>query len=209
MRTAKRPIWSIWTRPRQTISLIVNEDPEYGVLAITVFSGISLTFMDMFLGAKDREIVLVVVLPLIMIAGPVRGLLSLYVGGWLLLLVGRRLGGSASPGELRAAIAWSNVPVAASCLGWFLLLAIFRDELFRSRLEQGGTLGYLSGGVVTAEAVLILWGYLILAVCLSTVQRFSLWKSIINLGVTALILWLPFWCFIAFYLVLDNGGSGG
>lgn len=173
---AQHPVRSIWLRPRSTIRQIVDNDPEYGVFALTALSGAALASLDVVGRWVAGEIPLAVVVVFILIAGPVREFAALYIGGWLLLTVGRWLGGSASSPEVRTAIAWSNFPLLAGVAGVLLLSVL------------DATSGYMD---ILAEVVfllLFLWSLLMLAYCLSAVMRFSLLRSVASMAAAGLLL---------------------
>lgn len=178
-------------QPRATIRRIVGSDPEYGIFVLTAFAGMSLAFIDLVSRSSEREIPLLTALAAILLGGPVRAFVNLYIGGWLLSWIGRWLGGTAAPAEVRAAIAWSNLPVALGCLGILVVVGMGGEGL----LERGFAIEASEGlssrvldAVIWIERFLFVWGYLFLALCLAAVQGFSIWKSIMSMvGVWALI----------------------
>lgn len=199
---ARHPALAIWMRPRETLRRIADHDPDYGVFALTILAGAALASLDVARRGETLDMPLAVLVVLVFIAGAVRGLATLYIEGWLLLVVGRWLGGSATGAEVRLAIAWSNLPLVFGVVGWWLLLAVLgMGSIPDSSLE-----------ILLPAVVLMpfLWSVVLLVVGLGTVQRFSLWRAVMSMaGATLLLLatfaalvligWAPFY-------MLFNGG---
>lgn len=178
MSASTLPIRTIWVRPRATILRIVDNDPEYGVFLLTVLSGSLLGVLEMFGRMQSDEPALTVfMLVMAALGGAVKGFFVLYVGAWLLASVSGVAGGSAPSVEVRAAIAWSNAPLA---VGASVLLV----------LGGGGLLLDLGSGFFNALAVffslLLVWSYALLVYCLAAVQNFSPRRSaLVVLGIGA------------------------
>jgi hypothetical protein len=136
------PFLTIWTRPRATIRKIVETDPTRQVLLLAgtwyvVATLLAQRWLEVvpvkdlqpriyFLSALfvqwlvalcnptgvwpswEAEIVTFVVL------GAVLGIVLLYVFGAILKWTGRLLGGTATAIEVRAAIAWGQIPLIAA-----------------------------------------------------------------------------------------------
>lgn len=135
----RKPWLTIWSAPRKTIRAIVDSDPTRHVLLLAAIAGVA--------GALNRSsndngignilptwgVVLVVV-----VLGPLGGLLSLYVGGAILRWIGSRLGGRASSEEVRAAIAWSALPRIAVLVLWLPYLTLYGTEVFIGSCHHPG-----------------------------------------------------------------------
>jgi len=110
--------------------------------------------------------------------GFVCGIAFLYVMGALLRWTDNRLGGSGEGTAVRAAIAYSLVPLILS----EALLALYyfmgekpAQKLFASALELVG-------------ASLVIWSLPIFFVCLAEVHKFSIWKALGCAGVSLAVL---------------------
>lgn len=165
------PITHIWLHPRETIRHVAGHDPEYGVLPLTLLAGASSASLELMTGAGDMGPGPAV--SALLFAGPLWGLAALYVGGWLLALVGGGLGGRAAAVDIRAAIAWSNVPVIFGAAVAWLVLALVPGGL--AMLPQAVLLGSM------------VWGYGILAASLAAVQHFSLRRAIGSMAAVAVL----------------------
>jgi hypothetical protein len=201
MTDIAHPIKTIWLQPRSTLRRIVANDPEYGVLLLTVLAGALLAPIEATarLGEQDSPVVLIFTLAAV--AGAVKGLFALYVGGWMLSLASRWFGGSASSVDVRAAIAWSNAPLAAGCAVWWILVAL------GSATEFGEPFTLFAEGVLLAA---LAWSYAMLAAFLAAVQHFSLRKAVLILaGLWAslgTLMWVTAWIGISGFTSIFRSG---
>jgi Yip1 domain len=197
------PFLTIWTRPRATIRAIVNTDPHRHIVPLAILGGIVQTLDRASQRNAGDKLPFAAILGMAMLLGPVGGLLSLFVGGWFLGLTGRSLGGRARPEQLRAAIAWSFVPVLATIPIWIIQLGFFGRELFTREtptLDANPTLGLVLLATGMLEAALGLWSFVILLKGVGEVQGFSAWKALISLVLIGLAIILL--VFVPIVLVL-------
>lgn len=92
------------TRPRETMRYLLEHDPQRQVHTLAMAGGMASELMSSMLLADGHFS------GGAMLLGAIGGLLSLYVYGFLLTWCGRLLGGRGSGKEVRAALAWANVP---------------------------------------------------------------------------------------------------
>jgi len=188
------PWLSIWTKPRATIRQIVTHDPNRLVLLLGAVSGFSQALDRAAIRGVGDEMALPLVFLVAAIGGGIGGIVALYLGGWLLRWTGGWIGGNASLVHLRAAIAWSSVPVIWALLLWVPELAILGDELFRTempRLESSTGLALLFLGFTAVELVIAAWSVVVFLKCLAEVQGFSAWKALGNTLLAVLVIALP------------------
>ena len=62
--------------------------------------------------------------------GPLVGLISLYVGAWFVAVTGRVFGCRAESRDVRAALAWSSVPLLATGPIYLIRIAFLGREMF-------------------------------------------------------------------------------
>jgi hypothetical protein len=179
--SVENPFLTIWTRPRATIRGILNKNPSLHVTSIAAIGGIldSLSrATQQYLG--DR-LSLPTILLIALAVGPVIGLIWLYVGAFPVGLTGRWLGGRAGPEEIRAAIAWSLVPVLATIPVWIIQLALVGREMFTSLtpvLDSKPLLNLLLMATAPLEIGLAIWSFVILLKAVGEAQRFSAGKAL-------------------------------
>lgn len=188
---ALNPWMSIWTRPRATIQYIVNTDPRRGVLLLTATYGFFLLIDRADLSNLGDRLAWPFIALIAAIIGPFAGIAILYIGGALLRWTGNWMGGRASTQNVRAAMAWSNVPIIWSLALWIPALALFGQELFTTRTPLTDaapwlTLAMTGFGVIQIAAGI--WSIVVFLKCLGQVQGFSAWKALGNAILTVLVL---------------------
>ena len=160
------PWLTIWTAPRATMRRILDTDPTRRVLLLAMLGGFAQGLGRFSMKDGGDALSLPVIFLVCAVMGPLFGLLSLYTGGALLFWSGRWIGGRAPAAHVRAALAWSNVPLI-----WALLLSIPGIILFGNTAVWGFAL---------IEAVVGIWALVIFLICLSEAQQFSIWKTLGN-----------------------------
>lgn len=105
------PWVSIWTTPRATIQHIVDTDPERWVMVLAAISGFAQVLDRASMRNLGDKMEWPAILLVAAIAGPITGIISLSLGGALIRWSGSWIGGNASSQNIRAAIAWSSVPI--------------------------------------------------------------------------------------------------
>ncbi|HEX9107654.1 MAG TPA: hypothetical protein VF832_10510, partial [Longimicrobiales bacterium] len=122
---------TIWLEPRATIRRIVLRDPTYRVLPLAAAGGITQVLSS---AARGREANLSPggILLTALIAGPIFGIVALYLTAWLTRLTGGWwLHGRAGSGELRTALGWASLAHVLALPLWLLATALFGAALFR------------------------------------------------------------------------------
>lgn len=173
------PWLAIWIDPRATIREIAATNPRRGMHGIAAAAG-ALGFLAASLLARAHMSVLFspkVVMVGTIAAAPV-GIALLYVEAFLYLVIGWALGGSAAIAQVRAAVAWSWVPLIWLCLIAVPILRLAR--VFRVVFESGQiALVHTQAGQFLAAITWIVfaWGFVISAKCIAEVHGFSAWKG--------------------------------
>ena len=174
------PFLSIWTQPRATIRRIVDSDPTRNVLALAAIGPAMSSLVSQWSAAMNGSANQSVLWPLFVAfnvaiqAG--LGILFLYISSVVFKWSGSLLGGVASRVEVRAALAWSQVPTIA--IEIVLLLALFAGvpipKMLPGQLPQIDPAFYK---VMVVVGVLGIWGLFINLKCLGEVHRFSAWRA--------------------------------
>lgn len=188
------PWFSMWIRPRETIQQIVDANPERLVLFLAAITGISESLDRSSMQSLGDKMELAGILTIAFVAGPFLGILKLYLGGALLRWTGGWIGGHGSPQHIRAAMAWSNVPVIWSMILWIPLFTLFGSQLFTSDvtgLEDSLYMMYIFIGLGVLGFVIGVWAFVVFLKCLGQVQGFSAWRALGNVLLALLIIVLP------------------
>jgi hypothetical protein len=193
------PWITIWTKPRQTISHIIGQNPNRSLWALaTIYGFCSLINMaqSMILGTAMN---LWGILLLTLILAPFWGYINFSVWSWVVYLVGKCLKGSGRFVDVRAAYAWSSVPLAVNIPLWLLMVALFGHQLFLELPDSHllpNSLVILLFFILIVRMGLSVWSLVIYLNGLAEVQQFTILRAIVNvvlagilLGIVMFILW--------------------
>lgn len=189
--------FTIWTEPRATIRRIVSRDPKYWVVGLAVLSGSS-AMVSPLQDTSDTPISLLATLVIAATIGPLVALATLWIGAWMVRRLGHAfLDGTASPEEMRAALAWANLPQVAMLPVGLLCAALFGPGV---HVRDVDSIPPLVIPFVLLALVATVWGTWIAANTTAEVQGYrSAWKGFWNLCLPLAIL---FGIVIAFGIVL-------
>ncbi len=188
------PWISMWVEPRETIQQIISSNPTRTVLLLAALSGFGSALDKASIKSMGDTFELPIIFSIAAIAGPIGGILSLYLGGALVRWTGTWIGGVASSQNIRAALAWSSVPLIWALLIWIPELALIGDELFTSetpRMDASDTLLLAFLGLSLIELVIAIWTLVVLLKSLGQVQGFSAWRALGNLLLSVLVIAVP------------------
>jgi hypothetical protein len=184
------PFLTIWTEPRATIRRIVETNPTRNVIALGAIGPAVGALANQWSKALDENANLSVLWPIEVVFtvafAAVLGVVSLFISGAILKWSGGLLGGVASRVEVRAALAWTQVPAIAAEI--ILLLAVLQGIAIphpaaASMLQIDPA--FYKVGIV--EGVLAIWGSIVGVYCLAEVHRFSAWRAFCSTLIPALI----------------------
>lgn len=195
------PWFTMWYRPRETIRKIIEYNPKYLVIVLMMIGGFSNILDHASAKSLGDSIGLPIIFISALIIGSLFGIVSLYIYSAVLKWTGKWIGGKATSEYLRTAIAWSYVPVVWSLIFWIPQLVLYGEELFTSitpRIDSN-PLPLILFGVV--ELIIAIWAFIVFINSLSEVQKFSVWKALLNLLLSILVLLIPlfFILFAMFY----------
>src|SRR3954454_13583425 len=126
--SVENPFLTVWTRPRATIRAIVDIDPTYRVIPLAMAAGVVQALDRAAQRNAGDKLPLAGILVMAFALGPIFGVAVLYIGTALLSWSGRMLGGRAESEEVRAALAWGQVPALASIPIWLIQLGLIGRE---------------------------------------------------------------------------------
>ena len=186
------PFFTIWTEPRATIRRIVDTDPTRNVIALVAIGPALNALASQWSKAIGNNANLSVLWPLWVVVSvaiqAVLGVLFLYIFGVIFKWSGSLLGGLASRVEVRAAIAWSQVPAIAAEI--VLLIAVLMGIPMPTPGATPGMLPQIDPAfykVLVIEVVLGFWGFIVSLKCIGEVHRFSAWRAFVAILIPPLI----------------------
>ena len=190
-----RPWRSIWTRPRATIQRIVETEPERHVMLLAALTGVVQTCMDASNRNLGDRVGPGAILGLVLVLGPVVGVISVYLWAALLRWTGRWIGGQGSTVTLRAALAWASVPMITAGVLLIPVVLIAGKEFFTEEtplLDQRPTLALVLLPLILAQIVAAFWTVVAMCKTIGQVQGFSAWKALGNSALAGLVVAAPF-----------------
>ncbi len=188
------PWVSMWTKPRATIQQIVDTNPERLVMTLAAISGFAQVLDRASMRSLGDKLEWPAIFLIAAIAGPIGGIISLYIASALIRWTGTWIGGNASSQNIRAALVWSNVPIIWALILWIPELALFGQELFTSEtptIDATPSLAFLMLGFAAIEISIAIWTIVVLLKCLGQVQSFSAWKALGNVVLAGLVVIVP------------------
>ena len=171
------PFVSIWTRPRETVRRLVDEDPARDVVILAILGGVAQVVLEIIVAdpAQRASLTLGQAVVAAGIMGPTVGLLTVYVGAALTAWSGRWIGGHATMQELRTAFGYANVPVIAGVIPLLILAALIGG------LPTGDSSPAVYGILILLALVFRIWAFVLLLKGIGELQGFSAWKAWGNL----------------------------
>jgi hypothetical protein len=186
------PFYTMWTEPRATIRRIVDTDPTRNVIALVAIGPALNALASQWSKAIGNNANLSVLWPLWVVVSvaiqAALGVLFLYIFGVIFKWSGSLLGGVASRVEVRAAIAWSQVPAIAAEI--VLLIAVLMGIPMPTPAATPGMLPQIDPAfykVLVIEVVLGFWGFIVSLKCIGEVHRFSAWRAFVAILIPPLI----------------------
>ena len=195
MNPNKSPWITIWTKPQETIRAIVSENPKRSIWILAwIYGFLSLVngFQSFSLGTASHFLILLLVA---VILAPFWGMVLFGVWSWVVLWVGKILGGQGTFLSVRAAFAWSCVPLMLNVGLWLFVIFLFGSSMFQMMQPQEGVVMVLFL-VFLAKIAMLVWALVIYINGLAEVQQFSIAKAIGNIvlswlaiAVVVLLIW--------------------
>jgi len=181
---------TIWSSPRATIRRIVDTDPTRNVIALAAVGPAIGALAGQWSKALGNAANLSVLWPVwVAVSVAIQaalGVLMLFVMGAVFKWSGSLLGGVASRVEVRAALAWSQVPAIAAEI--VLLIAVLMGVPMPH--ADPGTLPQIDPAfykVMVVEGLLGIWGLVVSLKCMGEVHRFSAWRALVAILIPPLI----------------------
>ena len=189
------PFFTIWTEPRATIRQIVDTDPTRNVIALAAIGPALNALSVQWSRALSNNANLSVLWPLWVVAivaiQAVIGVVLLFIFGAVFKWSGGLLGGVATRVEVRAAIAWTQVPTIAADI--VLLIAVLMGVPLPT--PTPGAFPHIDPAfykILLAQGVLGIWCFVVSLKCIGEVHRFSAWRALGAVLITALIMVIVF-----------------
>jgi hypothetical protein len=204
----KSPWVTMLFSPRATIRHIIDTGRGGEVSLLVVLSGVVFGLARMADRSAGEKEDLSTIIIFSAILGPILNSLMFVIGSALLRGTGSWLGGRASTPEIRAAMAWSTVPVIYGLPLWVVMIALMGRELFMKAYPSTESNAMLA---ITLTVLMVLflglevWMVVLFLASLSEVQGFSVWKALANTMLVLLAVLIPL-AGLFFLMVKGLGG---
>jgi hypothetical protein len=199
--TKFNPWLEILYRPRTTIRRIIQLDPKRGVYLLAGMAGYAQFLDNAMEQTLGNNMGLLAILGLGLLVGPIAGIISLAVSTFVVGFVARRLGGAAESEDTMAALAWAQVPAVVTLALAAIQILIFGGDIFKSEIpliETNPALAIIFIPIAAAGILILLWQLILTVLTVAEANRFSIWRSIATLLISALVVVVPFAvCFLA------------
>ena len=196
------PWITIWTRPRATIRQVVETNVNYRVVFLAMLAGALSRLESRWAqvpgtpGSAAFPMLVVVSV----VVGAIAGIIGLYINGVLLKWSGAVLGGIGTYAEVRAALAWAEVPViVAVSIGIISILIGTGGPM----MPYGGSGAESSLSVSLLHAIFGIWSFILVLKCVGEVHRFSAWRALAAIVLIAVAIVI-----VLAILLLLAGGVG-
>jgi hypothetical protein len=187
----KSPWCRMWTSPRKTIRSIVSANPSMQLLPLSIVYGFPIMihmagFLNMGASFNIWGTLLISLL-----LSPIVGFIGISFTSIIVYWAGKLVKGRSRYKELRCAVAWSNVPNVVTCVAWVLLAIFVGGALFTPGFySEGMALPAITTLLFGLQAIAAVWAFVLFLIALSAVQRFSIWRAIVNVLIPFVLLFL-------------------
>lgn len=199
-----RPWISILTHPRQTIQKIISYNPNYLLLMLSFIYGFPWILnlaQTASLGRTYPQ--MQIIIAGLLLAIPI-GYIAFSFFSFLYLWLGKLIQGRGTFLTIRSAVAWSNIPNAISIAIWIVFMMLFRNSLFNDATANAPGFSNYAMVAFIIQLICSIWAFWILLHTLSYVQKFSLWKALLNIVLVFLACFILTFALSFIYLFIKN-----
>lgn len=179
----KNPWIEIWSKPRETIRDIIQHNPSYNIFILSAIYGFpALLSLAQYL-LLGKVFTLLPILILSAILAPIWGYIFFSFISFIIYQVGKWIGGIGKYKEVRAVLAWSNLPMIVNVIAWLVIIGIFGILLFQGlgdKIQLSRWEIFLVLFLLLAQLIALIFSIVLFFRMLSEVQAFSIWKAILN-----------------------------
>ncbi len=185
------PWKEIWIRPRAAIRGVIESNPNralWFLASIYGFDSLMNSCQKLGLGYTYNQYAIFLFSAVFSFLW---GYLVFAIWSGALYLTGKIFKGEGTFSTIRAAYAWSCVPLAGNIPLWILLAALFGPQLFTSSLTSGALTNqqvFVLFLCIIGRLTFVIWSLVIFFNALAEVQRYSILKAILNTLCAALFL---------------------
>jgi len=197
------PWFKIWTSPKNTLLEIVNFNPKYKFTVLCFIYGLVWCFsLAQTLSLGHYYGVEIITILSLLIAVPI-GYIFMNISSSFFWLAGKIFGGKGDFMNIRAAVAWANVPTILTILGWFYSIFAYGPLTFIQKVTPAEIGMPFLNVFFVIQFVAGIWSLVILIAGIAQVQSFSNWRSLGSVIIVSCI-WLLVTILLVYGLVLAD-----
>ena len=179
------PLKTIWYEPRVTIRRILEGNSLPSTILLASLTGINGLLDELSNRNLGDQYSLPIILLAAVIAGPIVGLVAIWLFAFIMKWTGNPLGGTGDIKRIATAIAWSSLPGLIGLIFWAPQLYLFGAEMFQKEMPTLDAKPYLWAAIFGFEGLSVVfsfWGLAMFCFMLAEAQRYaSAWRGLTNL----------------------------
>ena len=196
-----RDLVTVLYQPAQTMRRVLDSGRDRWTVQLVVLAVFCTSFNDPDMRGVSEVLPGLRILPMIaiillgLIAAAAAWTICLFIASWVTTFVGRLFGGTGSPADVRAALAWGIVPTIWSVFYRIPLMFVgarYRvpnhgniPRVFADFAARGGCA--LIVGIVALQFVFFAWCIFVSSFTIAEAQRFSPAKGLANLAFSLIL----------------------
>jgi Yip1 domain len=201
------PWTGMWVRPRETIRAIIQTNPSYMYPLLCFIYGFPMALQLAQNFSLGNRFPVAGIIGGCAILAMILGVIMINIATALFSWTGKWIGGVGTFQQIRAAVAWSNMPSIVNIAIWAINIAAFGVRIFRSDFVESTFAGNeLSIIFMTAvvQLVVAVWAFIITLKALGEVQGFSAWKALLNIVIPIVVIFIGV-SILAWFFTLMTG----
>lgn len=207
------PWLGVWIHPRLvTRDFMYSSRPLRSALLLAIIASMFSALNTASTRSLGDEFSTLGLILSILVSGLVSGLLTYYVGSWLLKLVGGWLGGEGSIKDMRVVVGRISGMLGIMIgLLWVPELLIAGRENFTSltpNLDSSAIRTMLYLGFVVLEGILGFWAFVLILHAVGEAHRFSAWRALLMCIILGVVLILIVVVVVVIVALLSAGTMG-
>jgi hypothetical protein len=192
--TDKKIFTEIWFSPRKVFKYLNDNDHDYWVTLLLILGGITSAFSQAATRNMGDRLSLIWVIVSCVIGGALFGWISYYISAALLSWTGGWLHGKGNTHSLLTMLSHSLIPSITTLIITAIEIGLIGNGVFQSNSDFWGD-GIVTGLILVSlsvlELILGIWTLVLGIIGNSEVQKFSVWKSILNIILAASLVLIP------------------
>ncbi|MDN3508034.1 MAG: YIP1 family protein [Simkaniaceae bacterium] len=186
----------MWVHPRQSMRQILETKVNRGLYCLSWIYGFQFSLrlcQELSLGAYLNAWLIVAIAA---IAALPLGWIAFNISAFVFNFTGKLIKGKGDHKQIRAAVAWGNVPIIISCLIWIVMTAVFGNYLFFEGFYEvpfSGGEGILLTVNFAVMLIFGIWATIIFLHALGQAQGFSFWMALLNLVLASIVFVVVGW----------------